>query len=118
MVSSEITSVDNIPDGSMKHFDVGDLEITIARVGEAFYAFDDRCPHMNSPLHQGKIEGLEVVCPLHKARFNIVTGKKIAEPRVPIPKALKIGALMSGIRSHDLKIYPVTIENDKIYLEH
>lgn len=102
MAYTRIAAVEDVSKGIMKKFDIGDLEITVANVEDNFYAFEDGCPHMNSPLHQGKLEEKEVVCPLHKAWFDVTTGKKTADPRMPILKALKTGAMMAGIRMHNL----------------
>ena len=117
MEFTEIAGVEDIPEGMMKKYDIGDLEITVANIEGSFYAFADRCPHMNSPLHQGKLDKREVVCPLHKARFDVTTGKKTGEPRIPVPKVFKIGAIMSNIRTHNLKVYAVKVEDGKIAIK-
>jgi nitrite reductase/ring-hydroxylating ferredoxin subunit len=69
---------------------------------------------MNGPLHEGKIENGCVVCPLHKARFELATGKRVSDPRIPIPRVLKAGALMAGVRTHDLETYAVKQENGRV----
>ena len=47
----------------------------IAIVGENVYAIPDTCPHQDASLFQGKINGDVVTCPLHQAKFNLVTGE-------------------------------------------
>jgi nitrite reductase/ring-hydroxylating ferredoxin subunit len=47
----------------------------IAMVGENVYAIPDKCPHQDASLFQGKINGDVVTCPLHQAKFNLVTGE-------------------------------------------
>ena len=110
----DIAAVEEIPDGGMKKVDVGDREIAVARVGQAIYVFGDRCPHMNGPLHEGKIEDGQVVCPLHKARFELATGKRVSDPKIPIPRFLKAGAMMADVRVHDLETYAVKQENGRV----
>jgi nitrite reductase/ring-hydroxylating ferredoxin subunit len=110
----DIVAVGEIPDGGMKKVDVGDREIAVAKVGQVIYAFGDRCPHMNGPLHEGKIENGQVVCPLHKARFDLATGKRVSDPRIPIPKVFKAGEMMAGVRVHDLETYAVKQENGRV----
>ena len=110
----DIAGVGEIPDGEMKKVDVGDREIAVARVGQAIYVFGDRCPHMNGPLHEGKIEDGHVVCPLHKARFELATGKRVSDPKIPIPRVLKAGAMMADVRVHDLETYAVKQENGRV----
>jgi len=110
----DIAAVGEIPDGGMMKVDVGDRENALAKFGQGIYAFGDRCPHMNGPLHEGKIENGCVVCPLHKARFELATGKRVSDPRIPIPRVLKAGALMAGVRTHDLETYAVKQENGRV----
>jgi nitrite reductase/ring-hydroxylating ferredoxin subunit len=39
----------------MKHLDLNGKEIVIANVDGKFYAFDERCGHMNARLSNGNI---------------------------------------------------------------
>ena len=117
MEFKEIAKVDEIPLGEMKKYDVEGVEVTVAHRKDGFIAFNDRCPHMNSPLHMGKIEEGEVVCPLHKARFDLKSGKKTAEPKVPIPKAFKVGRMMSDIRTYDLILHEIKVEDGRIFVK-
>ena len=46
-----------------------------------FYATADSCTHEQWSLGaDSDLEGTEVVCPLHMARFDIVTGKALCFP--------------------------------------
>lgn len=45
-----------------------------------YYALEDVCPHAEALLSQGFVEGEEIECPLHGARFHIPTGKCTKEP--------------------------------------
>ena len=118
MELAKVSTVSEIPQGEMKKFDIDELEITIANVGGNLYAFEDRCPHMNVALHRGKLEGKEVVCPLHKSRFDVTTGSKTAEPRIPVPKAFKMGSLMANVRTRDLILYPVKVIDGDVWIEY
>ena len=66
-----VGSVDDIPQGKMKHVEVKGKEIVISNIGGKFYAIDDRCGHMNARLSMGNIssEGI-VTCPFHGADFR------------------------------------------------
>ena len=44
-------------------------------------------------------------------------GKKVTDPRVPVPKVIRMGALMSGIRTHDLVLHKVKVEDGSIYTD-
>ena len=52
---------------------VGETQIGIYLVGDRYYAMENVCPHAYALLSQGFVEGDEVECPLHGARFHIPT---------------------------------------------
>ena len=41
------------------------------------------CPHGNGRLGDGTIQGDEIVCPLHRWRFDLTTGRARRDPRLP-----------------------------------
>jgi len=56
-------------------------KLALFRMGDMVYAIDEKCPHMGGPLHLGDIENLGeaniicVVCPWHKWRIELGSGK-------------------------------------------
>jgi nitrite reductase/ring-hydroxylating ferredoxin subunit len=71
----EVGKVSEISNGQMKHVDINGKEIVIANANGKFYAFDERCGHMNARLSNGNINQNIVQCPFHAAKFDITTGK-------------------------------------------
>lgn len=69
-------------DGGMTDKEISGQHICFARAGDTFYAFDDVCTHAHVMLSRGDLEGDEVVCPLHGARFSIKTGQALTPPAV------------------------------------
>lgn len=59
---------------SAKCIDIEDKRIALFNLDGRFYAIDDTCTHSGGPLSEGTIEGEEVECPWHGARFNIKSG--------------------------------------------
>lgn len=43
-------------------------------INQSVYVMPDECPHQQASLYEGKIEGTKVLCPLHRAQFDLVTG--------------------------------------------
>jgi 3-phenylpropionate/trans-cinnamate dioxygenase ferredoxin subunit len=81
----KVAAVDEIPEGSLKKFDINQVEFVLAHTAQGFYAFPDECTHDGAPFGGGKLEGQEVICPRHGARFNVATGAVTAPPAlVPI----------------------------------
>ncbi|MBW2422668.1 MAG: Rieske 2Fe-2S domain-containing protein [Deltaproteobacteria bacterium] len=59
---------------------VGGREILVCRTGEDYYAIAGRCTHSAWPLVDEPIEGMEIVCTLHGARFDLRDGCPTAGP--------------------------------------
>jgi 3-phenylpropionate/trans-cinnamate dioxygenase ferredoxin subunit len=47
-----------------------------------FYAIDDVCTHDGGPLGEGELDGEQIECPRHGARFDVRTGKAVTFPAV------------------------------------
>jgi nitrite reductase/ring-hydroxylating ferredoxin subunit len=58
------------------------LRISVARVGESLYAFDDLCTCADQacPLSGGLLTGTTIMCQCHGSRFNIVSGAVVNGP--------------------------------------
>ena len=121
----DIANLDEIPPGKMKHAETDGNEILVAIVEGRFYALCDRCSHNNVPLSMGHLKDNVVTCPMHGARFDIKTGKKISDPTMPsintesLPSNLQkymqhAGQIMSRIKTYDQKKYEVKLEGNSV----
>ena len=72
-----IAKASELPSRSMKHIEIKGKEIVIINLDGKYYAIYDRCGHMNAPLSMGTLNGKIVTCPLHGARFDVTTGKRV-----------------------------------------
>ncbi len=95
----QIATLEEIPVGSAKVFQVEGRAIALTRVGDQVFAFGDVCTHDGGPLAEGKLEGYVIQCPRHGARFDIRTGRVLRLPAVvPIP------------------VYEVRVEGDQVWV--
>jgi 3-phenylpropionate/trans-cinnamate dioxygenase ferredoxin component len=69
-----------LPDGQAKSLSVGRRTIAVVRSGDAFFAIEDICTHDGAQLTGGEIEGNEIICPRHGARFCLRTGEALTPP--------------------------------------
>jgi len=58
----------------------GDTPIAVFNIDGDLYAIEDICTHDGGELTGGVIEGRQVECPRHGARFDIVTGEALTPP--------------------------------------
>ncbi|MEB3103675.1 Rieske (2Fe-2S) protein [Ferviditalea candida] len=75
-----LCKADELPIGEMKAFTVGNRRILLANVSGTYYAMDGECTHECGYLDEGDLEEDTVVCPIHFARFSIITGKVLEGP--------------------------------------
>ena len=76
----------------------GDTAILVCNVDGEIYALEDKCSHQDFELSPGKLDGAEIECVLHGAKFDVRTGEALCAPAyAPVPK------------------FPVRIDNGVIY---
>ncbi len=81
-----VGSVEELADGGRLFVEIDEQPIVIIRMGNEYYAIADVCSHDDGPVGEGALEGYEIICPRHGARFDIRTGKVLALPAfVDIP---------------------------------
>lgn len=82
----DVAPVDTLPPGSRRVVHADDAAIAVFNVGGRFYAVEDVCSHDGAPLGDGEVDGDEIVCPRHGARFCLRTGEALTPPAYePIP---------------------------------
>lgn len=95
-----VATTDEIPENGMKLVEVDEQLVLIVHVDGQFYCIDDVCTHDGGTLCDGKIDGYEVACPRHGAKFDVRTG---AATKMPATQP-------TG--THEVKL-----EDDKIYVK-
>ena len=94
------------------------------------YATQDDCGHQRASLSRGTLEGAIVTCPLHRAKFDVTTGRNVAGINFGMPPDLvaklppemvamfqKTGEIISDIQILPLKTYKVEMKGDSVYLD-
>jgi naphthalene 1,2-dioxygenase system ferredoxin subunit len=59
---------------------LGPHEIAVYLVDGATYATSNICTHASALLTDGFMDGCEIECPLHNARFDVRTGEALTSP--------------------------------------
>lgn len=54
--------------------------VAVFNLDGEYYAIEDVCTHDGGILTGGTLEGEQIVCPRHGARFSIKTGEVLAPP--------------------------------------
>lgn len=54
--------------------DVDGTDVAIFKLDGKFYAIEDVCTHDGAEIASGELDGDEIICPRHGARFCVKTG--------------------------------------------
>ncbi|MDB5966691.1 MAG: Rieske (2Fe-2S) protein [Polaromonas sp.] len=96
----EVASRDQLDPDFPVGVDVEGHKLGLFLLGEEVHALEDICPHAYALLSQGFQEDGVIECPLHAARFDIATGKCLAE-----------------IGQRDLHRYPVRVQEGRVQVQ-
>src|SRR5512137_720389 len=81
----KLCSVQDVPLGETRQFDLKDEEILVVNLDGVFCCLQARCSHAGAPLAEGEMEGNILVCPWHHSRFRITDGSVVSSPaRAPL----------------------------------
>ncbi len=78
----------------------GEKQVALFKVEDRYHAISVWCSHQKTSMLHGELNGHELMCPLHGARFDVRSGKNLSLPAVrPVPT------------------YPVKVEDGTIYIQ-
>ena len=75
-----VAKVGEVAPGDWRTAMVDDAPIVVFNLDGEYYAIEDVCTHDGGQLTGGTVEGDEIVCPRHGARFCIRTGEALSAP--------------------------------------
>lgn len=76
----DVAAADEIPLNDCKVVDVNDVMVAVFHLDDGYFAIEDICTHDGGDLSSGWLDGPEIICPRHGARFNVKTGAVTAPP--------------------------------------
>lgn len=75
-----VAAVGELQPGASKVVDVDGAQIAVFNIGGEYFAIEDVCTHDGGELASGVLEGDQIVCPRHGARFCVRTGEALSAP--------------------------------------
>jgi 3-phenylpropionate/trans-cinnamate dioxygenase ferredoxin subunit len=76
--------------GDRKIIEVDGAFIAVFNVGGQYYAIEDVCTHDDGPVAEGDLDGFEIECPRHGARFDIRDGRVLRFPAITPVRSFKV----------------------------
>ncbi|MDT8340139.1 MAG: non-heme iron oxygenase ferredoxin subunit [Longimicrobiales bacterium] len=95
-----VAGAGDCPPGSLLSVTAGGEAVVLANVEGHLYALRDRCSHADFPLHDGFLEGTELECIHHGAKFDVCTGAARSLPAV-----------------RPVKSYPVEVREGDVFIQ-
>lgn len=100
-----VAGTGDISAGRIIPIEAGGQKLLLAQVGGDYFAAQRKCPHLGFNLCRGSLDGAAVVCPLHKAKFDLATGAIDRDPKL---------LFITMKAKNDLAVYPVKVEGGDI----
>lgn len=94
-----VADVDELKPGDRLFIEIDGTMIALFNLNGEYYAIQDVCSHDDGPVAEGDLEGYEIVCPRHGARFDVRSGEVLS-----LPAAV------------DIPAYPVRVQGTEIQI--
>ncbi len=88
--------------------------ILVFQLESGYHATQSSCTHLFMSMKKGKVvDGCKIQCPIHRAEFDIESGEVVKWAN--FPPGIQ---LLNAVRKEKaLKTYPVSVENDEVFVE-
>ena len=100
MAWQKLALITDIPDDAPLETGTPGRPLALYKVEGNVYCTGNLCTHSEAFLSDGYLEGFEIECPLHGARFDIRTGHVLCQPA-----------------SKDIRRYPVKVEGEDVLVD-
>lgn len=94
-----VATPDELPNGARKLLEVDGRPLAVFNIAGTLYCIADVCSHDDGPVAEGELDGYDIECPRHGARFDVRTGKVLSFPAIV-----------------DIPAYPVKVEGDQVWV--
>jgi 3-phenylpropionate/trans-cinnamate dioxygenase ferredoxin subunit len=100
-----VATTAELPNGARKLLEVDGRALAVFNIAGTYYCIADVCSHDDGPVAEGELDGYDIECPRHGARFDVRSGKVLSFPAiVDIPASAIV----------DIPAYPVKVADGEI----
>ena len=96
----KVAAAAECPAGELKGVAADGTRLVLANVEGDICALEDRCSHEDYPLSDGELDGRDVVCLYHGARFDACSGARKTLPAI-----------------RPVRAFPVEIRDGDVYVD-
>ncbi len=95
----KVASAEDCPVGELKGVVAEGTPVVLANVEGTVCALKDECSHQDFPLSDGELDGADILCIYHGARFDACTGA-----RKSLPAIMPVRSFPVEIRDGDIYV--------------
>ena len=88
----QVATVSEIPTDGKITVECDEQLVVLIHVDGQYHCIDDVCTHDGGPLGEGELDGCQIICPRHGARFDVRDGAALTMPAT------------HATRSHEVRI--------------
>ncbi|HBS05809.1 MAG TPA: benzene 1,2-dioxygenase [Leptospiraceae bacterium] len=99
-MADKLASESEIKEGEIFTCNTRIGRVALTRLNGKICAFENTCTHDGGSLNGGKLDGKEIICPRHGARFDIESGEATRMPA-----------------TESIEIYPVELKDGDVLVD-
>lgn len=82
----DVASIHQVPNRRPFFVEAGGQDVLLYRTDERIVAMSGMCTHAFSSLREARVEGDQIVCARHGARFDLATGRSLSTMCRDLPR--------------------------------
>jgi 3-phenylpropionate/trans-cinnamate dioxygenase ferredoxin subunit len=75
-------AVGDLADPGTMMLEIDERLVVLVHAAGEFYCIDDVCTHDGGPLSDGELQGCQLICPRHGAKFDVRNGQAMTFPAI------------------------------------
>ncbi len=75
-----VAAAADIAEGRMHACEIEGRDVVVCHSREGWFALDNVCSHAYARMHEGRLRGCRLICPLHGASFDVRDGSVLGAP--------------------------------------
>lgn len=79
-----VCATGDVDEDELREFEVGGVSVLVANAGGEFFAYPPFCPHQETPLALGMIDGDTLTCIKHLWQWSVKTGEMRENAESPL----------------------------------
>ena len=98
---ARVCTLRELPEGARRVVEIEGTDVAVFNIGGQLHAIEDVCTHDGGELASGELDGYEIACPRHGARFDVRSGEVKAPPAYEAVATLSVRVANGWVEVRD-----------------